>query len=257
MGRRETGTLAPDEVMPLLRGRFGTPYVYADTCDSTQRLVGEASPEGAVAACELQTSGRGRVGRTWTTPHGAAVLCSVVLRPPAERAAPELSLVAGLAVAQTVEAVSRKVAAIKWPNDVLVAGRKVAGILAEKRGPAVVVGVGLNVNQTQAELPDRPLYPPASLRTLDGETRERAPILAELLVQLERRYDEWLEHGLAALLPALGARDALRGLAVSVDGVRGIAAGIAPDGRLRLDTPAGARLVAAGEASVEGSAGTL
>jgi BirA family biotin operon repressor/biotin-[acetyl-CoA-carboxylase] ligase len=257
MGRRETGTLGPGEVIPLLRGRFGKPYVYADTCDSTQRLVGDASPEGAVAACELQTSGRGRVGRTWTTPHGAAVLCSVVLRPPVERAAPELSLVAGLAVAETVEAVSGQAAGIKWPNDVLVGGRKVAGILAEKRGPAVVVGIGLNVNQTAEELPDRPLYPPASLRTLDGATRERAPILAELLLRLERRYDEWREHGLAALLPALGERDALRGLPVSVDGVRGVAEGIAPDGRLRLDTPGGTQLVAAGEASVEGSAGTL
>jgi BirA family biotin operon repressor/biotin-[acetyl-CoA-carboxylase] ligase len=245
-----TDALTPERVLPLLRGSFGRPYLYAERCDSTQSLLGDEHPHGAVAACEEQSSGRGRHGRRWDAPARAALLCSILLRPPNGRRLPELSLVAAVAVAETVELTTGLPAAVKWPNDVLLDGRKVAGILAEGRHGAAVLGVGLNVNQTDEQLPPRPHYPAGSLFAVDGVRRDRAPILAELLDRLERAYDGWRDHGLPPLLPELERRDALRGREVEVDGVRGTAAGIAAGGELIVATSSGSRLVASGEARI-------
>ncbi len=244
------GMLAPEVVEPLLKGRFGRPYVYATRCDSTQRALDDRLPEGALAVCELQTAGRGRLGRSWSAPAGEAILCSLLLRPPPDRAVPELTLVAGLATALTVEAAVARATGIKWPNDVLVDGRKVAGILAETRGDAVVVGIGLNVNQDSSDLPATSQTGAASLYTVDSRRRERAPLLAALLLNLEEQYDRWSTEGLVNLIEPIAARDALRGRAVSVSGTSGIAGGIASDGRLVLETSQGRRLVASGEATL-------
>lgn len=182
-------SLSPETVLPLLRGRFGRDrYVYAEVTASTQRLLGPNDPEGAVAATEEQTEGRGRLGRAWQAPHGSSVLCSVLLRPtiPVERW-PELSLVAGAAVAEAVQ--SAGVApTLKHPNDVLVGGRKLAGMLAEARDGMVVLGIGVNVLQTADELPDGA----TSLR-LVGATIARPQLLAQILEQLELAYSDWIK----------------------------------------------------------------
>jgi BirA family transcriptional regulator, biotin operon repressor / biotin---[acetyl-CoA-carboxylase] ligase len=188
-------SLAPEILTPLLRGSFGRPYVYRETCDSTQLLLDESLPEGAVAACDEQTAGRGRLGRSWEAPPRTSILCSTLLRPPRGRRVAELSLVAGLAAAEAVEEALARPAGIKWPNDVLVDERKVAGVLAEGRGGMVVVGIGINVGQTTDELPPAA----ASLRTIDGRAHPRAPLLATLLERLELRYGSWLRDGLAQL----------------------------------------------------------
>lgn len=244
------GMLAPEEVGPLMRGRFGRPYLYAAECDSTQRTLDDRLPEGALAVCEAQTAGRGRLGRSWSAPPGKAILCSLLLRPPSDRAVSELALVAGLATALTVEEALARATGIKWPNDVLVAGRKVAGILAETRGGAVVVGIGLNVNQDSLDLPAISQTGAASLYTVDGRRRERAPLLAALLLNLEEQYDRWRGAGLISLIEPIAARDVLRGRTISVSGTTGVAGGIAPDGRLVLLTSEGGKLVASGEATL-------
>ena len=247
-----TDSLAPDRVAPLLRGRFGSPYVYRERCGSTQELLGAGLPEGAVAVCEHQSGGRGRLGRRWEAPRGEAVLCSLLLCPPAGRRLPELSLVAGVAVARTIEEKTTRRAQVKWPNDVLVGDAKVAGILAEARGGDVALGIGVNVNQTPGGLPQSHRRAAASLRSLDGRRRERAPVLAALLLELELAYDAWLEGGLAPLLPELAERDWLRGRQVAVGDLRGIASGIGLDGRLELDAGGARHAVSSGEVSVEG-----
>jgi BirA family biotin operon repressor/biotin-[acetyl-CoA-carboxylase] ligase len=246
-----TDTLAPAAVEPLLRGPFGRPYVYAETCESTQQLLDADAPEGAVAATEEQTAGRGRLGRTWETPRGTAILTSVLIRPPPDRRVPELALVGGIAVADAVELTLGLAAQIKWPNDVMVNRYKVAGVLAEARGDAVVLGIGINVNQTREELPGDARVPAGSLRTVDGVRRDRATLLAELLAHLETAYADWLRGGLAELFGSLGPRDFLRGRRVSVDGTAGLAVGIDRNGRLRLETPDGERAVESGEVSYE------
>jgi BirA family biotin operon repressor/biotin-[acetyl-CoA-carboxylase] ligase len=243
-------SLAAEAVEPLLRGRFGRPYVYRERCESTQLLL-EADEEGAAAVCDEQTAGRGRLGRGWEAPAGTAILCSVVLRPPGDRPAAQLSLVGGTAVADAVEQALGLAAQIKWPNDVMVNRFKVAGVLAETRNGAVLLGMGVNVNQTRAELPAAARVPAASLRTIDGVSRDRAPVLAELLARLERAYDAWLGGGLDALYGSLGARDFLRGRRIEVEGASGIAVGIDRSGRLELDTAGGRRLVESGEVTYE------
>ena len=243
--------LTPEAVEPLLVGRFGRPYVHAEHCESSQRLLDVSLPEGAAAVCDEQTAGRGRLGRGWEAPPGTAVLCSVLLKPPPERRIAELSLVGGVAVAETVEAALKLSAQIKWPNDVLVNRRKVAGVLAETAGETVVLGVGLNVNQTRDQLPLDANVAPASLLTTDGVRRARAPILADLLARLEQAYDRWSAGGLDAVYDGLGARDFLRGRRVVVDGEPGIGVAVDRSGRFEVEIGGKHRLVESGEISFE------
>jgi BirA family biotin operon repressor/biotin-[acetyl-CoA-carboxylase] ligase len=241
-------SLAPDAVTPLLEGRFGDPYLYEPKTESTQLLLLDSGlPEGAVAAAEHQTAGRGRLGRRWEEPAGTSVLCSVLLRPPAERNPPELSLVAALAVAHAVDEATALQAQIKWPNDVLLEERKIAGVLAEMRGDTVVVGIGINVNQTEEQLDAVARLPAGSLRTATGQQHDRARLLARLLGRLEGHYGTWTACGLSALFDGLRKRDFLRGREVTVDGKAGTAAGIHPSGRLEVEVGGERRLIGSGE----------
>ena len=185
-------SLAPEFVVPRLRGRFGRPYLYVETCPSTQRLFGPEHSEGALAVAEEQTEGRGRLGRNWHSPPGVSVLCSILLEPSVEtQRLPELSLVAGEAAAEAISTVTALGPEIKLPNDILLGGRKVAGILAEARDGRVVLGIGINVNLTEDKLPTDVDLPATSLRVELGREVDRAELLTELLVVLERRYDVW------------------------------------------------------------------
>ena len=186
--------LTPETVLPLLRGRLGTPYRYVESCPSTQRLLGEDEPEGATVVADVQTAGRGRLGRVWEAPAGRAILCSVLLRPRAPLPLwPELSLVAGEAVAAAIRAATGVEASLRHPNDVVVAGRKIVGVLPEASSGRVVLGIGVNVNQAANELPRDTTKPPTSLRLELGRELERAPLLAAILLELERGYDAWAE----------------------------------------------------------------
>jgi BirA family transcriptional regulator, biotin operon repressor / biotin---[acetyl-CoA-carboxylase] ligase len=205
-----------------------------------------------VAVCEEQTAGRGRMGRRWEAPAGSSILVSVLLRPPADRRPAELMLVAGLAVAVVVERATALAAQLKWPNDVMLDRRKVAGGLAELKDAAVVLGIGLNVNQRPDELPRETKAPAGSLRSVTGREYERGPILVDLLLELELRYDAWREDGLEAVYEDLGARDFLRGRRVTVGDVEGTAQMIARDGRLAVATEAGPVLVESGEVDYRG-----
>lgn len=240
-------SLAPEVAEPLFRGRFGQPYLYLEQAETTQRMLDSSQPEGAVAVCEEQTGGRGRMGRTWEAPARSSILLSVLLRPPPERRPAELTLVAAIATAIVVERVTGLAAQIKWPNDVMLDRRKVSGGLAELNDGAVVLGIGLNVNQRSDELPEDAKVAPASLRSVTGREHERGPILAELLLELELRYDAWRDGGLDAVYNDLAARDFLRGRLVEVDGAEGTAQMITRDGLLEVSTESGPLLVESGE----------
>jgi BirA family biotin operon repressor/biotin-[acetyl-CoA-carboxylase] ligase len=226
---------------------IGFPRRHVEETESTQLLLGPDDREGAIATADHQTGGRGRRGRTWVEAPGTSVLVSVLLRPPPGRAAPQLSLVGGLAAALAVEDALALAAQIKWPNDVMVDRRKVAGVLAEARGGVVVLGIGINVNQTREQLPEDARVAAASLRTVDGRVRDRERLLGGLLAHLDRLYASWREGGLDAVYDDLGARDFLRGRRVTVDGVAGVAQMIVRDGRLELSTDSGLVLVESGE----------
>ncbi len=182
-------SLAPEIVEPLLRGRFGRSYRYFEQCESTQRELPVDAPEGAVAVAEEQTAGRGRLGRSWSAPPRTSVLVSINLRPLVDSARlPELSLVAGAAAAEAIAAETGLDPEVRFPNDLLIDGRKVAGILAEARDDRVVLGIGINANIPAAQLPE----PAAtSLLAEAGAPVDRARLLAALLERLEAHYDRW------------------------------------------------------------------
>jgi BirA family biotin operon repressor/biotin-[acetyl-CoA-carboxylase] ligase len=186
--------LAPELVLPLLQGRLGKPYRYVDSCPSTQKLLGDADSEGTTVVTDHQTSGRGRLGRVWEDVPGRSILMSVLLRPRVPMPLwPELSLVAGEAVAAALRDAGID-ASLRHPNDVVVAGRKLVGVLPEASPGRVLLGIGVNVNHTEDELPRETVKPPTSLRIELGREVERAPLLASILLHLERGYDAWLDR---------------------------------------------------------------
>jgi BirA family transcriptional regulator, biotin operon repressor / biotin---[acetyl-CoA-carboxylase] ligase len=219
-------------------GRFGSPRAHFRLTDSTnaraRELAGRGAPHGTVVTAAEQSAGRGRQGRTWSAPVGRALLCSIVIREPPRL----LPLAAGVAVAELVGAGAQ----IKWPNDVLVDGRKVAGILVEGRPQEhwAVLGIGLNVALRAEDFPPE-LRERAATLGLEPDAVE--PTLAALLRALE----SWIGAGADAVLDAVRARDALLGREVRWGGRTGIAAGIDGDGRLVVRTDAGQERLEAGE----------
>jgi BirA family biotin operon repressor/biotin-[acetyl-CoA-carboxylase] ligase len=156
-----------------------------------------------------------------------------------------------VATAEAVETATGLSAQIRWPNDVLLDRRKVAGILAEMRGTEVVVGIGVNVNQTRAQLPADARTPAASLRTVTGGEHDRTAVLETLLTRLDDHYGRWRDGGLDAVYDGLGARDFLRGRRVQHDGAEATVVMIDRLGRLVLDLGSGEqRVVESGEVEV-------
>jgi BirA family biotin operon repressor/biotin-[acetyl-CoA-carboxylase] ligase len=217
----------PEQVGDLLRGRFGKPYVWRRVCESTQELAREL-PEGGVAACDEQTAGRGRRGREWYSPPGAGLLFSLALEP---HTAPDRLPAFSLVAAEAVCTVCDPRAMVRWPNDVMIEGRKVAGVLPELRDGKLVVGFGVNVNQTPGGLPEQARVPATSLRIERGGEVDRVELLVNLLEELERRYDAFERDGFTGF-----DRDELRGRTVQlVGGRRGLCEGVDELGRLIVD----------------------
>lgn len=208
---------------------IGTPRLHLRATDSTnlraRELAAAGAPHGTLVTAGEQSAGRGRQGRTWTAPAGRALLMSLVVRDPPRL----LPLVAAVAVADTVED-----AEIKWPNDVLVGGRKVAGILVEGRPQEgwAVLGIGLNVALRPEDFPDE-LRGRATGMGLEPDDVDR--VLAELLRHLEAR----LAQPVAAMLGDWRARDVLHGREINWNGGSGTAEGVDDAGRLLVRTPTG------------------
>lgn len=256
--------LGPAELAPHLRGTWRQVEWHA-VLDSTQRVAREraraGAPEGTCVIAESQTAGRGRLGRTWHSPPGVNVYASIVLRPAmAPSAVPQIALVAGLAVAAAIRDVPLP-AALKWPNDVLVGGRKVAGILTEleaeiERVHFVIVGIGVNVNAPPAAFPVELAERATSLAIAAGRHVDRGAFMGRLLAAFEERHRRFLAEGFGALRSEWESYAALTGCAVRVSGgpqlVEGTVLGIDDAGALRLATPAGETLVVAGEVTLRG-----
>jgi BirA family biotin operon repressor/biotin-[acetyl-CoA-carboxylase] ligase len=222
------------------------------------------APEGAVVVADAQTAGRGRLGRTWVSRPGLNLYLSILLRPSiVPAAAPQLALVAGLAVAETFEEEGLS-ASIKWPNDVLLGGRKACGILTELEAEAdrvdfVVVGIGVNLNSVDEDFPPELRSRATSLRLARGREVERARFAAQLLSRFERCYERFREHGFGGLASEWERRSALVGRELTIDGagetVSGEYAGIDAEGALLLrdrEAAGGIRRVLAGDVTIVG-----
>ncbi|MBR4172727.1 MAG: biotin--[Kiritimatiellae bacterium] len=255
----------------LTTKRIGRDFRYREVTGSTNRdamaLISQGVPEGTVVVAGEQTSGRGRMTRNWFSPPGKNLYFSLVLRPLVEfsRAA-SMPLVVGLAVAEALASLAPELDGeirIKWPNDILIGGKKICGILCELQAEegnvvAIVPGIGVNVNLTTDEFPEelRPIA--TALQAEAGHTFSRSAVLATILNRLEPLYETWMHEGLVPLLPAIKRRDALFGRQLTIDRLgqltTGTADGIQDDGALRLRTTDGIVPIYSGEAHILGVA---
>jgi BirA family biotin operon repressor/biotin-[acetyl-CoA-carboxylase] ligase len=236
----------------LVEGEIRWSLHYEPSCYSTQDLARGAANAGAdqgwTVITDLQLEGRGRSGRQWVAPTGTALLFSTILWPPVD-VLPLLPLLAALSVAGGIELATGVVAELKWPNDVLVNDHKLAGILLEHPGgAAVIVGVGVNVNQLATELPERA----TSLHALIGHSLDRESLLAAILNDLANAYDRADREGVGWIVPGWRSRSSMLGKPVAFqrDGetIRGVAEDLGVDGALLVRLDDGTRLsVIAGE----------
>jgi BirA family transcriptional regulator, biotin operon repressor / biotin---[acetyl-CoA-carboxylase] ligase len=252
-------------------GRIGWRIHYFEKLDSTQETAREFAANGAaqgtVVIAEQQSAGRGRMGRRWHSPPKVNLYMTVILRPKMPAAeVPRLSLVAGVAMAEALEAAAPGAVALKWPNDLWLKGRKAGGIIAEAVADArqqlscVLLGIGLNVNLAVREIPEELRSVATSLRAATGRHHDRIALAAALFSRLDTRYMETEAQGFEAVRPVWEQYSALTGKRVTVaEGTSrqaGVVTGIDSDGALLLDTGRGtvARILT-GDVSIEGAYG--
>ncbi|NTW52242.1 MAG: biotin--[acetyl-CoA-carboxylase] ligase [Chlorobiaceae bacterium] len=259
-----TGSPVPEEVVPLLTTQaFGRSFIYLETVDSTnlkaRSLAREGAVEGTVVVADSQTGGRGRMRRSWVSPSGVNLYCSIVLRPPVPSfRVPEVPLVAAAAIHGALESECPEFTAhIKWPNDIVAGGRKLCGILCEMESEPdfthfVVVGFGLNVNLDP--VPDELQGIASSIAIESGRTASRARLLAAVLNRFEELYLEWIRQpDLGFLLPRLEGHAWLKGKELRIEQfdkiLTGTEAGLSRQGQLLLRAEDGTlTAVSSGEA---------
>ncbi len=220
------------------------------TNDEARQLADAGAPHGTVVTANRQTAGRGRQGRHWVSPTGNLYL-SILLRlaqPPARF--PELGFLAALAVADATDQFAPARATLKWPNDVLVDGAKLSGILLERADPALIIGIGLNVLHVPSGTPG----PATSLAQLGATNTSVPSVRAALLDAVARRLAQWTENGFESIRAAWLARAHPPGtflvVTTATGFVRGRFAGLATNGALLLDTDNGQRQLIAGDVAV-------
>ncbi|MFA0743303.1 MAG: hypothetical protein LASZOEIN_000076 [Candidatus Fervidibacter sp.] len=220
--------------------------VTTSTQDEAKKWVQEGAPHGALVVAEEQTRGRGRLGRSWFSPPGKNLYFTVALKLPTLSPPPStLSLLAGIAVAEALRSHFNAQVFVKWANDVVGGdGRKLAGILVEGFKDCsgtdwALIGIGVNVNLTEDELPAELREIATSLQILLGKQLERFQVLGTILASLEAWWEDWAEGMLEKVLKAFEALDWLKGKLVRLnlpDGAvfEGVAIGVTEEGHLRL-----------------------
>ena len=240
--------MTEDEIRLGLKTSFiGRNIDYQESTGSTQKIAHQLSnddaPEGTVVLAEEQVSGRGRMDRKWHSPKFTGIWMSIILRPnilPAR--APQLTLLAAVAVVQAMEEVTGLVPEIKWPNDILINGRKVTGILTELQAEAdrinsVIIGIGINVNQEA--FPEDIEQTATSLLIEKGEPVSRTELIKSVFAQLEKLYSIYMENGFLPIkllwesyAVSIGKKLKARTLTSVIEGC---ALGITDDGVLKIE----------------------
>jgi BirA family biotin operon repressor/biotin-[acetyl-CoA-carboxylase] ligase len=255
--------LTPSEIRPILRTKWlGKAIHHFDTLDSTNarayQLALNGAEEGEVVIAESQQKGKGRLGRQWFSPPFLNLYLSVILRPPIPpHQASLMTLMAAVATADAIRQLSGLFPLIKWPNDILLRDRKVAGLLNEihseiDRIHFVILGIGVNLNMDESMFSEEIRAAATSLRIEMGRTISRKVFLQILLEELERWYSIFIHEGSAAILEAWRNRAQIKGRRVNVtsfgEALTGVAIDVDSDGALILETgDEGRRRVVAGD----------
>lgn len=252
-------TSSPDSLQPakveqhLKSERFGHTIHYQEVCASTQpiahQLAQAGTPDGTVILCEEQTAGKGRLARAWTSTQGKGIWMSIVIRPdiPPTKA-PQFTLIAALAVARAIEEIADVRAEIKWPNDLLINGKKCTGIFTElqadiDRVHSIILGIGVNVNQQLSDFPEEIQSIATSIQMITGQPVDRAKLVAQILHHLEIYSDMYVKHGFTPLKILWESYSCTLGKRIKAimvhQQIEGIALGITDDGVLQVKTDDG------------------
>jgi BirA family biotin operon repressor/biotin-[acetyl-CoA-carboxylase] ligase len=212
-------------------------------------LADQGAPEGTLVVADRQSAGRGRLGRLWTSPAGVNLYCSLLLKPDIPvQLAPQMTFLSAVSVAETLRQVCRLPAVLKWPNDVLIHGAKIAGLLNEMNAETeqvheVILGIGINLNMTADQLPPQLNYPATSVMLETGEQVDRLFFLRALLENFDRSYAEFQQQGFAPIRRRWEELSTLMNQRVVVEQaggtVQGTVVGLDRDGALLLQTTAG------------------
>jgi len=239
--RQATESLLPQEIQEGLKTNFigRNNVVYFKETDSTntraEHLANEGAPEGTVVIADTQTQGRGRRGRSWFSPPGAGIYASLILRPRlAPNEAPKLTLMTSVAAVETLRAFTALAVTIKWPNDVLIHEKKVAGILTEINAEMdkihyVIIGIGMNINTPLKAFPGDIRKIATSLLIETGNRFSRVSILRDYLERFEKCYDEFANEGFNPLMSRWRALTDIIGKRISVDVIHSTYTGIVRD----------------------------
>jgi len=242
-------SLRQGEIVPNLETDWlGREYHYLETTTSTNDqallLAAQGAPNGTVVVAEQQTRGRGRLRRDWLSMPNRGIYISILLRNPLPvRVAPQSTYLAAVALVKVLRSQFDLPASIKWPNDILIGSRKVAGILTEMQSDQdysrfVVIGVGINVNYSREDLGQSFRYPATSIAIETGNAVKRQQVLLGFLNQLEKDYEDFLAKGLVELVPQLEAYSGILGKSITVlcgeREISGKAEGFTPEGALLL-----------------------
>jgi BirA family biotin operon repressor/biotin-[acetyl-CoA-carboxylase] ligase len=233
----------------------GAAVILYDRCGSTNTIAAEAAvrgaAEGTVVIAERQEAGRGRAGRTWVSMPGASLTFSLILRP--ERGAEGLTALAGLTAAEAIEEYCGSVS-VKWPNDIYIADRKLGGILAESKEDYLIIGLGININESKDDLAREIAEEAISMRMHTGQRFDRGEILSKILTRFAEGYIIWRNSGFPPFRKALEDRLLYIGSPVrAVDGgeeISGILLGVTDEAYLRLSADDGERIITAGDVSL-------
>jgi BirA family biotin operon repressor/biotin-[acetyl-CoA-carboxylase] ligase len=235
----------------LTTAGFGHVLHFHPRLDSTNRLLMdlalEGEAEGSLALAEEQSRGRGRWGRVWESPPAKSLLLSLLLRPPAALERAQLTAVMGVA-AQRVASRYAPAARIKWPNDLWVEGRKLSGLLLEASADAVIVGLGLNVNQDAGDFSGE--LQAVSLKQCCGREISREGLLADVLLEMERLYIQWKVEGFDRIRRAWDEKACFIGEMVQAGAWRGRVLGLDRDGGLLIENAQGIQSLHSGEVSL-------
>ena len=260
----------PDKLLPaeiqtgLHTAVLGKMIHYYHEVESTnneaKRAAAGGVPEGCIVVAESQSGGRGRVARGWFSPAEKGIWLSVVLRPPfLPHHAPKCTLMAAVAVTRAIRQVANLSCGIKWPNDILLNGKKLVGILTEMSAEMdainyVVIGLGINVNIAHDDFPEELRSSATSLLVAGGQPVKRADLVCAVLQEMETLYDHTIHNGFAAILNEWRELSVTLGQVVNVvapdEQYTGTAVDIDDEGALLVNTPAGLRRVIAGDVSI-------
>jgi BirA family transcriptional regulator, biotin operon repressor / biotin---[acetyl-CoA-carboxylase] ligase len=241
--------LIPEEIVPHLETSWLARVYHhyrqiGSTNDEALLLAAQGAQHGTVVVAEEQTRGRGRLQRSWVSAAGCGICFSIILRSPLPvQEAPQSTMVAALALVKVLSESYGLRVSIKWPNDVLLGGKKVAGILADMQSDQdhtrfLVIGIGINVNQNESDLAGPFRYPATSLAMDLGAPVQRRKLLLNLLHRLEQEYDHFFQNGFGAMLPEFERASAILGRQLQIqsgkEALSGKALGFTQEGALRL-----------------------